>query len=253
MITDQVKSICHQMRLFGVRDAVERRAQAALADQQHPLEFLRLVLEDELLARRNNLGKRLTTKACFRATADLEDLDVTYDRGITKAKLKEISLLNFYHNRENLLMLGGTGTGKTHMAIAIGRRACQETISTAFIPTSFLFEEAIAERAAGTYVKHIRKLGKIQLLVLDDFGLRNYTHDEATILVDILEERYQKGSVVITSQVNPEGWLKLFEDPVIAEAIVDRLKSPSQELRLKGPSYRDRLAAKNQNNRGTKS
>lgn len=82
-------------------------------------------------------------------------------------------------------------------------------------------------------MKHICKLGKIQLLVLDDFGLRNDTHDEATILVDTLEERYQKGSVIITSQVNTEGWIKLFEDPLIAEAIVDRLRSPSQELKLK--------------------
>lgn len=239
---DQIRNLSHQMRLFGIHAAADRRAQEALSGQLHPLEFLRLVLEDELLSRKDRAAKALTTRARFRFKADLEDWDQTFDRGITKQKIRELSTLGFLHNRENLLILGKTGEGKTHLAIAIGKRVCQEGHKTLFLPVNFLFEEISAARAAGRYLSYVKTLIKKEAIILDDFGLRNYTHDEATSLMDILEERYQKGVVILTSQVNPEGWLKLFEDPVIAEAIVDRVVHPSQKLILKGGgSYREKL------------
>jgi len=87
----------------------------------------------------------------------------------------------------------------------------------------------------------VKRLTACQVIVLDDFGLRSYTHDEANVLVDLLEDRHQKGSVIVTSQVDPKGWLKLFEDPVIAEAIVSRLEHPSQRIVLNGGNYREKL------------
>lgn len=242
---DQIKNLSHQMRLFGIHSAADRRAQEALSGQLHPLEFLRLILEDERLSRKDRAAKALTTRARFRFRADLEDWDQTFDRGITKQKIRELSALGFLHNRENLLILGKTGEGKTHLAIAIGKRVCQEGHKTLFLPVNFLFEEIAAARAAGRYLSYVKNLIKTETIILDDFGLRNYTHDEATSLMDILEERYQKGVVILTSQINPEGWMKLFEDPVIAEAIVDRLIHPSQKIILKsGSSYREKLDRK---------
>jgi len=239
---DQIRNLSHQMRLFGIHAAANRRAEEALSGQLHPLEFLRLILEDELLSRKDRAAKALTTRARFRFKADLEDWDQTFDRGITKQKIRELSALGFLHNRENLLILGKTGEGKTHLAIAIGKKICQEGHKTLFLPVNFLFEEIAAARAAGRYLTYVKSLIKTEAVILDDFGLRNYTHDEATSLMDILEERYQKGVVILTSQVNPEGWMKLFEDPVIAEAIVDRIIHPSQKLILKGGgSYREKL------------
>jgi DNA replication protein DnaC len=87
----------------------------------------------------------------------------------------------------------------------------------------------------------VKRLTQTKVLILDDFGLRNYTHEEANVLVDVLEDRHRKGSVIVTSQVDPRGWVKLFEDPVIAEAIVSRLEHPSQRLNLRGGDYRARL------------
>lgn len=242
---DQIKNLSHQMRLFGIHEAADRRAQSAISGQLHPLEFLRLILEDELLSRKDRASKALTTKARFRFRADLEDWDLNFDRGITRQKIRELSSLAFFHNKENLLILGKTGEGKTHLGIAIGKRLCQEGHKTLFLPVNFLFEEIQAARAAGRYLSYIKTLIKTEALILDDFGLRNYTHEEATSLMDILEERYQKGVTIVTSQVTPEGWMKLFEDPVIAEAIVDRLVHPSQKLLLKGGgSYREKLNQK---------
>jgi DNA replication protein DnaC len=125
--------------------------------------------------------------------------------------------------------------------VAIGRRLCAENISTLFIPVNFLFEEVQAAKASGKYLQYIKRLSQVRALILDDFGLRNYTHDEANVLVDLLEDRHRKGSVVVTSQADPKGWPKLFEDPLIAEAIVSRLEHPSQKLILKGGNYREKL------------
>jgi DNA replication protein DnaC len=239
---DQIKNLSYQMRLFGIHESCERRAAEAVAGALHPLEFLRLVLEEELLSRKDRASKMLVTRARFRFSADLEDWDTSFDRGVTRQKMKELALLSFFHNRENPLILGKTGEGKTHLAIALGKRLCREGYKTLFLSTNFLFEEIDAARASGKYLPYLKALIKADALILDDFGVRSYTHAEATSLMDLLEERYQKGVVLLTSQVNPEGWKKLFEDPVIAEAIVDRLVHPSQKILLNGgTTYRGRL------------
>jgi len=241
MMTDQLKNLTHGLRLYGVQSSFEKRVEQAAAQSLSHLEFLRLILEDEATQRKDVAAKRLTTQAKFRNFADLEDWDQTVDRGVSKAKLRELAATVFYQSKENLLLLGRTGEGKTHLAIAIGRRLCAENISTLFLPVNFLFEEVHAAKVAGKYLNHIRKLSQAKVIILDDFGLRNYTHDEATVLVDILEDRHQKGSVIVTSQVDPRGWMKLFEDPIIAEAIVSRLEHPCQRIILKGGNYREKL------------
>ena len=246
MMLDQVRNLSHQMRLFGIHEGCERRATEALAQQLHPLEFLRLVLEDEALCRKDRTAKALVTKARFRFRADLEDWDFNFHKALPKVKIKELSELSFLHNLENLLIVGKTGLGKTHLAIALGKRLCQEGHASQFLAVNFLFEEIQAAKAAGRYLNYIRSLIKAKVLILDDLGLRNYSHEEATSLMDILEERYRKAPLIVTSQVEPQGWLKLFEDPVIGEAIVDRLVHPAQKITLKGDrSYREKITEKN--------
>ena len=155
MMLDQVKNLSYQMRLFGIHEACDRRASEALAQQLHPLEFLRLLLEDEVLSRQDRTAKALITKAHFRFRADLEDLDLTFHKDLTKAKIKELSELSFLHNLENLLILGKTGLGKTHLAIALGKRLCQQGHPTQFLPVNFLFEEIQAAKAAGRYLNYV--------------------------------------------------------------------------------------------------
>lgn len=147
-------------------------------------------------------------------------------------------MLNFYHKSENLILLGKTGLGKTHLAIALGNRICRDANSTFFYSANLFFEEIQGEKIAGRYLKFIRKLSKAKALILDDFGLRTYTHDEATALLELVEERYGKGVTIITSQVAPNGWVKLFEDPVVAEALIDRLCNPACIIEMDGDSYR---------------
>ena len=182
--------------------------------------------------------KRLVTQAKFRNRYQLEQWDETFERGISKAKFKELALLNFSHRGQNLIILGKTGVGKTHLATALGNRLCFDAAPTKFYSTHLFLDEAQAEKVAGRYLGFIRKAAKFKAIILDDFGLRSYTHDEATVLLEVLEERYGKGILIITSQVTPDGWRSLFEDPVIAEAIIDRILNPSQTIEIHGGSVK---------------
>ncbi|MBK9038360.1 MAG: ATP-binding protein [Bdellovibrionales bacterium] len=140
-----------------------------------------------------------------------------------------------------MIILGRTGEGKTHLAITLGRKICQENLSVSFLPVNLMFEEVLAARSSGKMIGFLTRLNSTQVLILDDFGLRQYSHEEANVLVELLEARARKGPVIVTSQIDPKGWFKLFEDPVIAEAIVDRMINPSQRINLKGGSYREKL------------
>jgi DNA replication protein DnaC len=241
MMSEQIKKLVHDLRLFGIHGNFSKRCEEASSKALSYAEFLRLVLEDEDKARKEASAKKVMSKAKFRFAADLEDWDESFERGITKQKLRELGSLSFSNNVENLTLVGGTGAGKTHLAVALGRRLCADNITTMFLPVNFLFEEIQAARVAGKYLSYIKKITQTKVIILDDFGLRSYTHEEATALVDLLEDRHRKGSVIITSQANPKGWAKLFEDPLIAEAIVNRLEHPGHLVHITGSSYRDRL------------
>jgi DNA replication protein DnaC len=239
--TQIMRRLSHELRLYGIHEGLERRAEECLSSGLHPLEYLRLVLEDERINRKQRTAKALQNRAKFRSEAELEDWDHVVERGLSKPQFKDLVSLGFYQNKENVIIVGSTGTGKTHMAIALGKKLCRENVGVKFCAVNLFLEECQAEKSSGRYLSFIKRMKKIEVLILDDFGLRNYSHDEATILVDLLEERYQHGSIIITSQVTPEGWKKLFEDPVIAEAATDRMRHPSKQITLTGSSYRARL------------
>ena len=241
MIESQVQNLSHELRLWGVHECFAARAKEAVAQGLHPLEFLNLVLEDEKLRRKDRFAKSLKSRAKFRLDAHLADWDQTYDRGVSRARLKELVGLGFCKNKENLVILGRTGEGKTHLAISLGRKICDESMSVAFLPVNLICDEVLAAKASGKYLGYLSRLHTTKVLILDDFGLRSYSHEEAMMFIELLEGRAKKGPVIVTSQVDPKGWLKLFEDPVVGEAIVDRLINPSQKVNLKGGSYRFKL------------
>lgn len=226
------------LKLFGMREALDYRVSNAAQSSFSHQDFLLTLIEDELIYRKNKKSERLRKRAKFRDRAALEDFEVSKERGITKVTIKGFNGLYFLEKKQNLIFIGGTGVGKTYLAQGIGHHTCSEGHEVYFTSMNLLFEEVMAQKAAGKYLDFIKKLSRVELLIIDDFGLRNYTHLEANTLYDILEEKYNKGAVIVTSQVKPLGWKSLFEDEVIAEAILDRLVSNSQEYLLTGSSYR---------------
>jgi DNA replication protein DnaC len=236
-----IKRLANDLRLFGFLESLERRLKAASHDGQTSEELLIYLLEDEKQYRKNLSAKRLDSKAKFRRIALLEDWDFSVDRGITKTKIRELSSLKFWDLKKNIIINGPTGCGKTQLSIALGKMACQNQLSVMFQSTSQIIEEMRAQKNSGKYIHWTKNLKKIDILIFDDFALQSYNHQEALFLIDLLEDRYQKKCNIFTSQVAVDGWSSLFEDAVTAQAILDRVKNPSDLITLTGKSYRERM------------
>ena len=231
--------LVNDLKFFGIKESFEYRVKEAEESSLSHEEFLIYLLEDERLHRRNRRCEMLRKRAKFRTTTFLEEFECSPSRGVGKSTLQKFKSLQFVKNKQNIIFLGGTGVGKSFLAQAIGHEACAQGIEVFFIAANRLFKELELAEAQGTYLTYMNRLRKrVELLIIDDFGLRNYSHQEANVLYEILEDRYKHGPLIVTSQVRPEGWKLLFEDQVIAESILDRLTACAQVVEVKGASYR---------------
>lgn len=236
---NELNELLNQLKFYGMSNSVEYRMTEAIDSNLSHQDFLTFMLEDENLYRRNRRCETLRKRARFNDKCYLEDFNVDPKRGITKSKVQQLKSLGFLDHSENLLFIGGTGAGKSFLAQAIGHAACACGVETFFISANKLFKEIELAEAQGNYLSYLNRLKtRVKLLIIDDLGLRNYTHKEANILYEVLEDRYRKGSLIITSQVKTLGWKTLFEDEVIAEAIIDRLTACAHIIDVKGESFR---------------
>lgn len=236
---NELNDLMNQLKFYGMSNSVEYRMTEAIDSNLSHQDFLTFMLEDENLYRRNRKCEMLRKRARFNDKCYLEDFNIDPKRGITKSKIQQLKSLNFIDSNENLLFIGGTGAGKSFLAQAIGYSACSSGVETFFISANKLFKEIELAEAQGNYLMYLNRLKlRVKLLIIDDLGLRNYSHKEANILYEILEDRYRKGPVIITSQVKTLGWKDLFEDEVIAEAIIDRLTACAHIIDVKGESVR---------------
>lgn len=233
-----LKESFSELKLYGMRESIDFRLMESAKTGLGYEDFLKLLMEDEKLSRSNLRADKLRKKATFKDTVLLEDFDTDLKRGITKIMIKELQTLNFLRGFENIIFIGETGVGKSFLAQAIGHTACLAGNDSKFISSNYLFEQYKAAERAGHVLPFLKRFSSYKLLILDDIGLRKFTHEEATLLYQIVEDRYQKGSTIITTQVKIPGLKDLFDDPVIAEAIVDRLVSNAHIIEIKDNNYR---------------
>mgnify|MGYP001578741501 CR=1 FL=1 len=241
----ELGNVLNKLNLLGMKESLDYRLAEGMKSNQSYQDLLMLLLEDESLYRENRKSEVLRKRAKFRDRVALEEYDFSPNRGVNKSMVKQMQALRFIDENENILFIGGTGAGKSFLAQALGHAACHAGHETYFVSVNILFSQIAAAEAAGNYLTLHKKLAQTKLLILDDFALRNYTHHEATLLYQILEERYRKGSTIITSQVKPKGWKSLYEDPVIAEAINDRLVSCAHVIEMNAAvTYRSNYTPK---------
>lgn len=226
------------LRLPGMAKAL---AQQGASPEMGPLTFeerLGLLLDQESTYRD---GKRLTTRlrlAALRQNACLEDIDYRHPRGLDKAMMVKLATGAWLREHLNCLITGPAGVGKSYLACALAHQACRENLSVRYLRLPRLLNELTMARGDGRYRKLLASLARTDLIVLDDFGLAVLGEESRRDLLEILEDRYQRRSTIVTSQFAVEHWHELINDPTLADAILDRLVHQAYRLALKGESMR---------------
>jgi DNA replication protein DnaC len=241
---EQTKQLLGQMKFLGMLETVDLRITEATSQGWGHTEFLSALITDEKLSRENRQIKSRIRVAQFRTDGSMESLDLTAKRNISKTQVSDLMELSFIKAPRNVLILGPTGVGKTYLATAIGNWACRHGFSCVFAGMSLLIERLSIARADGTYLKYRDKLVKTDLLILDDLGIKPLPPETVQDIYDVLEERYQSKSTIVTSQLPLNHWKEVIEDAVALEAILDRLIHGAVKIELDGESYRKKRGDK---------
>lgn len=227
----------HQLRLTGIAKTLPMRLQEGQQEKWSYTEFLRGLLTDEIRYRDQKSSEGRLRRAKFRTQADFDHFDFTLKRSLSKTQIKELRELTFLKSKQNLLLLGPTGVGKTFVATAIGHQACNEGYNVLFEGMNHLIEQIKLARVGGTFLRLRKKLIEADLLVIDDLGIKPLEGEIVQDIYDLLEERYLKRSTIITSQLPVTNWKEVITDPVVFEAIVDRI-AHGYKIEITGESYR---------------
>ena len=238
MTNDELDRSLRQLRLGGMADVLEVRAQQARADNLGPLEFLGLLVHDELERRRDRLVARRIKSAAFRDAKTLDTFNWTFNAGFDRALIFDLATARFIEQREDVLMLGNAGVGKSHIAQAIGMAAIHAGFHVLYREAHILFEELMLADAIGERVKCIAAFNEVPLLIIDDLGMRKLPAGAAEDLLEIVMRRYERASTIITSNRPLEDWPKMFGDTPAVTAFLDRLMHHSHLIELRGKSYR---------------
>ena len=236
--TSEIRSALRRLRISGALDSFGLRMEEAVDDSLPYDEFFLRVLQDELSRREQKSLLRRIQKARFDGNKRLEDFDFEFNPQIPKSKIIDLATCNFIGSATNVLLVGQAGVGKTHLAQALGQRACRLGRTVLYSPFDRLLKKLRSSRADGTYDRHLRQLAKLQLLIIDDVGLRPLRDNEPEDLYEIIRMRYELGSIVLTSNRAIEELYGLFGDPLLASTAMDRLLHHSTVIEIEGNSYR---------------
>lgn len=204
-----------------------------------------LMVEKEWMSKKNSKIKRLIRQATLGLDACIEDIEYSSNRSINKQSILELASCEFIEKSLNIITTGKTGSGKTYLVCAFGSNACRKGYTVKYYRIPELLLEIQDAKVHNQYSKFLRGLQKVNLLILDDLGLKSYTLEESRDILEITESRYNRGSTILAGQVPSSQWYELFPDPTIADAIMDRIIHNSYILELDSTtSMREIMAAK---------
>jgi len=238
LLTHPTLDQLRQLGLVGMARAFEELAASPRAAELDHAEWLGLLLDRELADRQDRRLRARLRYARLRHHAAVEDVDYRTSRGLDRALFQKLALCGWIEARQNLIIEGPTGVGKSWLACALGHRACRDNHSVLYQRIPRLFADLALARGDGRYARLMRALGGVKLLILDDWGLEPLGPEQRRDLLEIVEDRYGRGATLITSQVPLDRWHDLIGDPTLADAILDRIVHNAHRIQLRGESLR---------------
>lgn len=237
---DELIGLLKKLRLSGVLQTLDLRTRQAVEDNTSHAEFLVRLLSDEVERRdQKQLDLRLR-RASFEHRKTLEDFDFAFNPAVPKAKVIDLATCAFVERHESALIIGHTGVGKSHIAQAIGHRACRAGHQVLYVAAHDMLKQLRAARADGSHDRKMLRFTTPDLLIVDDLGLRPLVGEEPLDLYEIIRQRYERGSTLITSNRAIEELGQLFGDPLLASAAMDRLLHNAHVVVIEdGDSYRN--------------
>lgn len=226
------------MKLYGMVRSFRTTLEAGNTEQYTADELLGMLVESEWDDRYNRKLDRSVQRAHFRYKASVEQISFTSDRQINKNQVLRLADCDFIAKKENVLITGSTGSGKSYIASALGHQACSLGYRVMYEHNTKLFARLKMGKADGSYLKELLKMEKQDLLIIDDFGMQPLDPLSRTILMEIIEDRHGKRSTLFTSQVPVNKWYEVIGEQTIADAILDRIIHDAHRLELKGDSMR---------------
>lgn len=230
------------LRLTGMADALNQQLEhPGTYDSLSFEDRLALLAEEEETERGNKRLARLLRSARFKLAARTEDIDYEHPRGLRQSQIASLASGDWLARHRNLLITGPCGTGKSYLACALGHMACLKGHSVHYYRMSRLLEELTLAHGDGSYSKQLKQLAKTDLLILDDWGLEPLTQQHRNDLLEVMDDRHEHSSTIVTSQLPTKQWHGSIGDDTLADAILDRLMHNSHRLILKGESMRKKL------------
>lgn len=240
MITNDTTRKLNEMKLFGMGAAFTEQQGSASAMHLSFEDRFSLLVDQEMTYRDNKRMKRLLQAARLRESACVEDIDYRSGRGLNRSDMASLSLCNWIRNGVNMIITGPTGGGKTWLGCALGNQACRQGLTVMFQRLPLLLEDFAVSHGDGSFRKRLMQLAKVDLLILDDFGMAALNAVGRNDLLEVIEQRCGNRSTLITSQLPVDHWHDYLSggNPTVADAILDRLVSGSHRMVLKGESMR---------------
>jgi DNA replication protein DnaC len=237
-MNEQTMEKMKTMKLHGMVRAFRTSLEAGSADSWTADELVSMLIDSEWDERYNRKLNRNVKNARFRYKAAVEQINFDTTRDLNKNYILRLADCEFIDKKENVLITGSTGIGKSYIASALGHQACSLGYKVLYEHTSKLFARLKMGKADGTYLKEVTKMEKQELLIIDDFGIQPLDQQSRTILMEIIEDRHGKRSTIFTSQVPVNKWHEVIGEQTIADAILDRIIHDAHRLELKGESMR---------------